>query len=96
MRYTSERCNSGNRVVNAVPPPDRGAEVHDLNGRIYLSGTLQVHTLVFAGPGVAKTDVFLHPVKMQSNASRHLLRGHKNTSSFCLKKRSERLVPIGR
>ena len=27
MRYTSERCNSGNRVVNAVPPPDRGADV---------------------------------------------------------------------
>ena len=93
MRYTSERGNSGNRVVNAVPPPDRGAEVHDLNGRIYLSGTLQVHTLVFAGPGVAKTDVFLHPVKMQSNASRHLLKRHKNISSFCLKKGKRHYVP---
>ena len=48
-----------------------------------------MHTLVFAGPGVVKTDVFLHPVKMQSNASRHLLKRHKEISSFCLKKRKK-------
>ena len=48
-----------------------------------------MHTLVFASPGVAKTDVFLHPVKMQSNASRHLLKRHKEHKFFLSKEKEK-------